>query len=49
MPVHQFQFAAGVPMPSLAASRTASLRIHAMGIEDCGADFALSLNLAVGF
>jgi hypothetical protein len=48
MPVHQFQFAASIPRPSLAASRTAGLRIYAMGIEDCGANFALSLNLAIG-
>jgi hypothetical protein len=48
MPVHQLQFAASIPTPSLAASRTADLRIHATGIEDCAADFALSLNLAIG-
>jgi hypothetical protein len=48
IPVHQFQFAASIPMPSLAAARTAGLRIHALGTEDCGADFALSLNLAIG-
>jgi hypothetical protein len=48
MPVHQFQFAASIPAPSLAASRTAGLRIHATGIEDRGADFAFSLNPAIG-
>jgi hypothetical protein len=48
MPVHQFQFDVGIPMPSLAATRTAGLRIDAMGIEDCGADFAFSLNFAIG-
>jgi hypothetical protein len=50
MPVHQFQFAAraSIPTPSLTASRTAGLRIHATGIEDGGAGFALSLNLAIG-